>query len=155
MIRRRPLLAATSQSARRGFTMVEIILVVVIIMTLAAVVGPRLTGRARTAKINTTRIQMDAMKGALQGFEVSVGRFPTTSEGLEALVKRPSGLSESEWPDKFMDDLPKDAFGQPFEYKYPSEHGKDYDLISSGPDKKFGTDDDITNYSTGTEAEKK
>jgi general secretion pathway protein G len=138
-------------SKRRAFTMVEIILVVVIIMTLAAVVGPRLVGKAKQAKINTTKIQMSAIKTALGSFDVAVGRLPSTSEGLEALAKRPSGLSEKEWPDKFMDEVPKDAWGQPFEYKSPSEHGKDYDLISGGPDKKIGTDDDITNFAEDKE----
>lgn len=138
--------------AHRAFTMVEIILVVMIIMTLAAVVGPRLVGKAKQAKINTTHIQINSVKTALQNFEVQVGRFPTTSEGLDALVKRPSGLTEKEWPDKFMDEMPKDAFGMPFEYKCPSEHDKDFDIISGGPDKKIGTDDDITNFAVEKES---
>jgi general secretion pathway protein G len=126
--------------------MIEIILVIVIIMTLAAVVGPRVVGKSQKAKVNTTRIQMNQVKMALQQFEIHATRFPTTSEGLDALMKQPSGLNDDEWPDRYMDKMPKDSWKQPFEYKYPSDHGMDFDLISAGPDKKMGTDDDIANY---------
>jgi len=131
---------------RGGFTMVEIILVVVIIMTLAAVVGPRLVGKSKRAKINTTKIQMSAIKTMLQEFETHSGRFPTTQEGLDALVTRPSGLTENEWPDKYVEKVPLDSFQHPFKYVCPSEHGGDYDLISPGPDGQLGTADDITNF---------
>ncbi len=137
-------------AARRGFTMVEIILVVVIIMTLAAVVGPKLTGQARKNKERITRIQIDSIKGSLQQFEVQTSRFPTTQEGLQALVVRPSGMSEEEWPGQVMEKLPKDGFGRPFDYKQPSEHGLDYDIVSAGADGKMGTEDDIANYESGT-----
>ena len=131
---------------RRGFTMVEIILVVVIIMTLVAVVGPRLTGKSRQAKINTTKISMNSVKTVLQEFEVHAGRFPSTSEGLEALISKPSDLDDDEWAGPYTDKLPKDSWKMEFDYTYPSEHGMDFDLVSGGPDKQFSTDDDITNY---------
>ncbi|MCL5271490.1 MAG: type II secretion system major pseudopilin GspG [bacterium] len=137
-----------------AFTMIEIILVVMIIMTLMAVVGPRLVGKGKQAKINATKIQMGNIKTALQEFEVNASRFPTTSEGLEALIKKPSDLDDNEWPGKYMDELPKDSWGQPFQYTCPSEHGKDYDLVSAGPNKQFGDDNDITNYSSETPDEK-
>lgn len=137
---------ASGGGARRGFTMVEIILVVMIIMTLAAVIGPRLVGRAKQAKIQATKIQMGQIKTTLGQYEVKIGSFPTTEQGLEALIKCPSDVEKDEWGEKYMDDLPKDAWKKPFQYKCPSEHGKDYDLVSSGPDKRFGTADDITNY---------
>jgi general secretion pathway protein G len=134
--------------------MVEIILVVVIIMTLAALVAPRVTGRAKSAKINATRIQINNIAQSLKLFEIQVGRFPTTEEGLAALVERPSSVSQDEWSDKFMDDLPLDSWKQEFQYKYPSEHGKDFDLVSAGPDKTFGTEDDITNFDDAKTKEK-
>jgi general secretion pathway protein G len=131
---------------RRGFTLMEIILVMVIILTLVSIVGPKLAGKARAAKVNATKIQIANLKTALQNFEIHASRFPTTSEGLDALVKKPSDLSDEEWPDKYMDEVPMDSWGKPFEYKFPSDHGKEYDLISAGPDKQIGTADDITNF---------
>ena len=138
------------RSARRGFTLVEIILVVVIILTLAAVVGPRLVGKAKAAKIGTTKIQMANLKASLGEFEVHAGRFPTTAEGLDALLKKPSDLSDDQWTGPYVDSTPKDGFSKPFEYKCPSDHGKDYDITSAGPDGKFGSADDITNFDEST-----
>ena len=134
------------RNPRRGFTLIEIILVVVIILTLVAVVGPRLAGQAKSAKINTTKIAIGSVKTALLNFEVHAGRFPTTAEGLEALLKKPSGLTDDEWPDKYVDNLPKDAWNRKFQYTCPSEHSMDYDILSAGPDHVFGNDDDISNY---------
>lgn len=136
---------------RRGFTLVEIILVVAIIMTLVGLVGPKLAQRARRAKINATKIEINGnIKTALGQFEVNVGRFPTTAEGLAALVERPSDIPESTWQDPYMETVPKDAWGKEFRYVCPSEKkGKDFDLVSAGPDGKFDSTDDITNDLAG------
>ena len=141
------------RARRGGFTLMEIILVVMIIMTLVAVIGPNLVGKAKKARINATRIQMNALKTTLQGFETNCDRFPTTSEGLNALVTRPSSLPESRWGDsKYIEKVPKDRWNQDFKYTCPSEHGMDYDLVSAGPDSQFGTKDDIANYDEVTGA---
>jgi general secretion pathway protein G len=132
--------------SRAGFTLMEIMLVMVILLLLVGVVAPRIVGKGKTARINTTKIQINSLKLALQDFEIHASRFPTTSEGLEALVTKPSGLSNDEWPDKYMDEIPFDGWGMPFDYKCPSAHGKEYDIISGGPDKTIGGDDDITNF---------
>lgn len=131
--------------ARRAFTLVEIILVTVIIMILVGVVGPRLTGRSAVARENATKIQMHSIRGALQEFEIHASRFPTQSEGLEALIRKPSSLSDSEWAGPYLEDVtvPKDKFGNEFRYVIPSERGFQYDLISAGIDRQFGTPDDI------------
>ncbi len=139
-------IAGMRRGSRRGFTMVEIILVVVIIMALAMVVAPKLTGQARKQRENITKISMTAIKSALQNFETEMSRFPTTQEGLQALVTRPSGIDEADWPGQKLEELPRDAFGTPFRYACPSDNGMDYDLISAGADRKFGTEDDIANY---------
>lgn len=135
-----------SRSSRRGFTLIEIILVVVIILTLVSVVGPKLAGQAKRAKINTTKIAIGSVKTSLLNFEIFASRFPTTSEGLEALLKKPSDLSDDEWPDNYVEKMPKDAWGRKFQYTCPSQHGLDYDLVSAGPDHNFGNEDDISNY---------
>lgn len=136
----------TALARRRGFTLVEIILVVAIIMTLVGLVGPRLASKAKRAKINATRIEINNIKTALGTFDVNVGRFPTTAEGLASLVTRPSGIPEASWVEKYMDQMPKDAWGKDFKYACPSENkDKDYDLVSAGPDGQMGTSDDINN----------
>ena len=130
-----------------GFSFLEIMLVVVIIGIMVAVVGPRLAGQSKKAKITSTENQMANIKTALGIFEINVGDYPTTQQGLEALVTRPSDVSEDEWV-QAMDEVPRDPWGNDFIYRYPGEHGADYDLISKGPDEQEGTDDDITNFKT-------
>lgn len=131
---------------RRGFTLMEIILVVVIIMTLMAVVGPRIVSQGAKQKENITRIQIQSLKANLTNFYTQANRYPTTQEGLQALVTKPSGMDESEWPGQLIDSVPKDGFKHELKYVCPSEHGMDYDIISAGKDGKFGTSDDIANY---------
>jgi general secretion pathway protein G len=137
-----------SSLARRGFTLVEIILVTVIILILVGIVGPRLVGKSKIAKINATQIQMHNIKSALQEFEIHASRFPTQQEGLGALIRKPQDLSENEWVGPYLEERaePKDSFHRPFKYTYPSEHGEDFDLISAGPDGNYGTEDDISLY---------
>lgn len=134
-----------SRKANRGFTFLEIMLVVVIIGILASIVGPRLIGRMGEAKENATRTQMASIKTALMAYEMRMDRFPSTSEGLSALVVKPSGADANQWQ-KQMDSLPMDAWKRPFQYAYPSEHGMDFDLSSAGSDGNFGTPDDLTNW---------
>lgn len=128
-----------------GFTLIEIMLVVVIIGILAATIGPKIAGKADTAKIQATKDQMKALETALGMFEVKATRFPTTEEGLNALVTKPGDLSDDEWDGPYMNDktIPMDAYKQEFVYKAPGESGRDYDLFSKGKDKQEGTKDDI------------
>ena len=129
-----------------GFTLIEIMLVVVIIGILAAVIGPRIAGKADTAKISATRDQLKSLDTCLGMFEVKATRFPTTEEGLQALVTKPSDLSEDEWDGPYLTgekQVPQDAYKQDFVYKSPGDNGKEYDLFSKGKDKQEGTKDDI------------
>lgn len=142
MVQRSPLIL----NRRRGFTLMEIILVVVIIMTLMAIVGPNIIHHADKQKENITRIQIGTIRQTLTNFYTQANRYPTTQEGLQALVTKPSGLSDKEWPGQLMETLPKDAYKHEFKYVFPSEHGMSYDVISAGPDGKFGTPDDIANF---------
>lgn len=137
-----------------GFTLIEIMLVVVIIGILAAVIGPKLTGRARSAQEEATRSSIKGMDTALGMFEVKAGRFPTTEEGLQALISRPSDLTEDQWDGPYLKEttLPLDPWKEEFVYRSPGEDGKDYDLFSKGPDKQEGTADDITGARSPTKS---
>lgn len=120
-------------------------LVVVIIGILAAVIGPKLTGRTKGARVATTKQSINALGTALGLFEMHAGRFPTTDEGLDALLEKPADLNDNEWDGPYVNEWPKDPFGEEFIYRSPGELTEDYDLISKGPDKREGTEDDITN----------
>jgi general secretion pathway protein G len=130
---------------RQGFTLIEIMLVVVIIGILAAVIGPKLSGKTNTARISTTKSSIEGLKTTLGMFEIQSGRYPTTEEGLNALLEKPGDLSDDQWDGPYVHDWPKDAWGQDFIYRSPGEINADFDIVSTGPDKKEGTDDDIAN----------
>lgn len=129
-----------------GFTLIEIMLVVVIIGILAAVVGPKIAGKSDAAKQSATRDQLKSLETALGMFEVKATRFPTTEEGLQALVTKPGDLTDDEWDGPYLTgekQVPQDSYKQDFVYKAPGENGKEYDLFSKGKDKQEGTKDDI------------
>ncbi|GAB4316996.1 MAG: type II secretion system major pseudopilin GspG [Candidatus Sumerlaeia bacterium] len=136
-------------AGRRAFTFLEIMLVVVIIGILLGIVGPRLVGQRKKAKITATKAQMDVLANALARYEMDVGDFPSESQGLKALMEKPSDVPEEDWEGPYLNDPKglKDAWNEPFIYKFPSEHGKDYDLMSKGNDRQEGTEDDIKNWS--------
>ena len=131
-----------------GFTFLEIMLVVVIIGILMSFVGPSLVGRTQKARIAAAKQQIVGIKTALKMFEMETGRFPSSEEGLKALVSKPSGLDETEWGGPYIEDgvIPKDPWSEEYQYAFPGDHGTYYDLWSSGPDKSSGSDEDITSW---------
>jgi general secretion pathway protein G len=116
----------------KGFTLIEILVVIIIIGLLAALVGPRLFGKVSSAKQKAAKAQIELLGTALDTFRLDVGRYPTTEEGLKALREKPSGVEE--WQGPYLPkEIPLDPWGRPYIYKSPGEHG-DYDLISYGRD---------------------
>ncbi len=116
----------------RGFTLIEIMIVVIIIGLLAGLVGPRLFGKLTQAKQKSAKAQIELFGTALDAFRLDVGRYPTTEEGLKALREKPSGLDA--WKGPYLPkEIPLDPWGRPYLYKSPGEHGE-YDLISYGLD---------------------
>jgi general secretion pathway protein G len=131
-----------------GFTLIELMLVLVILATLAAIVTPKLTGQSVKAKITAAKTQISQFEVALDAFEIDIGRYPTAVEGLRALVERPTSEAEG-WQQPYLKrDIPLDPWGNEYVYRCPGQYNQDgYDLYSCGPDGKLGGDDDITNWS--------
>ncbi len=128
-----------------GFTLIEVMLVVVILGILAAVVLPRLVGRTEQARLAAAQQQIESLSIALEAYYLDNGKFPTTADGLPVLRVRP--VTAANWKGPYLKkDAPPDPWGQPYVYVAPGLHNDDYDLSSPGPDGKEGTPDDITNW---------
>jgi general secretion pathway protein G len=135
--------------SRKAFTLIELMLVLVILATLSAIVVPKLTGHSKRAKITAAGTQISELSVALDAFEIDVGRYPTTVEGLRALLERPTSEADS-WQGPYLSKnvVPADPWGGEYIYRCPGQYNPDgYDLSSYGPDGKLGGDDDITNWS--------
>ena len=131
-----------------GFTLIELLLVLVILGTLAAIVVPKFTRRSEQARLTAARTDIANLEVALDTFEVDVGRYPTTEEGLQALVEAPPEVTG--WKGPYIKrGVPRDPWGNPYHYQCPGDHNTNgYDLFSCGPDGKEGGGDDIDNWST-------
>jgi general secretion pathway protein G len=138
------------QTTRRGFTLLEIMIVVVLISLLAGMVGLRLTGRADNAKKGIARVMVKGtLTEALEGFHLDNHFYPTTEQGLEALVEKPSSAPEpTEYPDDgYLKEIELDPWRMPYQYVCPGVHNRNgFDLWSMGPDRQSGTADDIGNW---------
>lgn len=137
---------------KRGFTLIEIMVVIVILALLAALVGPKLMGRTDDAKIGTTKTQIKQLETALKLYKLDNGAYPGTEQGLNALVAKPSiGVIPKNYKEGgYLESkqVPKDGWGSEFIYVSPGEHG-DYDLLSYGADSVKGGDgknSDITSW---------
>ena len=128
---------------QRGFTLLELLVVILILSLLAALVIPKLTGRVDEAKIDTTKVQLKSIKHALEMYKLDNGTYPTTEQGLKALVKKPDTPPIPKKWKQYMEEVPKDAWGNDFIYIYPAEKHP-FELKSKGPDGELGTEDDIS-----------
>lgn len=120
----------------KGFTLVELMIVVVILGLLATVVMPRILDRPEQAKRMKAKVDVRAIESALALFKADTGRFPTTSEGLQALVTDPGIKGYNR--DAYLDKVPSDPWGGDYVYVSPGIHGRDYDLESFGKDGEDG-----------------
>ena len=131
----------------QGFTLVELLLVLVILSVLAVVVVPKFSGRSQQARVAAAETDISNLETALGLFEVDCGRFPTTEEGLQALIQQPGDLEG--WKGSYLTrpNLPRDHWGNHYVYRCPGQHNNSYDLYSLGPDGQEGGGDDIDNWS--------
>ncbi len=139
------ILDCKSRKSEKGFSLIELIVVLVILGLLAAVVGPRVYDKLAKGKDQIARIQIKELEGALQLYSFDMGHFPTSSEGLEALVRNPGNTDSWKGPYLSKSELPKDPWGRLYGYRCPGMHG-DFDLFSSGADGSEGGDDDICSW---------
>lgn len=133
---------------KKAFTLVEIILVVVIIALLSGLVLTKIAGKGKQARTAAAQAQIANFKSALNSFEIDCGRFPTTDEGLAALIIRPASLGDNVQWRAYLDDnkIPLDPWGKPYIYQSPGTINVDgFDIYSAGPDGQQGTQDDIGN----------
>ncbi len=129
----------------KGFTLIELMLVVIIIGALVAMVMPRLSGRGEQARVATAQADISAnIATALKLYELDNGVFPSTEEGLNALLNKPS--SSRKWNGPYLEKKPIDPWEKDYKYKSPGDHRADYDLYSLGKDGQEGTADDVKNW---------
>jgi general secretion pathway protein G len=131
----------------RGFTLLELLVVVAIIGLLAGIVAPRYFGQLGKSEVGAAKAQIDALEKALDQYRLDTGHYPSTEQGLAALAARPQ--NEPKWAGPYLRKaVPPDPWGNPFTYRNPGQKG-DYDVISFGKDGRpggTGEDADLTNY---------
>jgi general secretion pathway protein G len=146
----------TQRNKRRSaFTLLEILIVIGILALLAVFVVPNIMGAQDEAKIGMAKAAVGRagnLASQLKKYRFDTGAYPATEEGLEALFRRPSAISEEsgQWKGPYMEGTPeelRDPWGEEYVYSSPGKFNEDsYDLYSKGPDRKEDTDDDITNW---------
>ncbi len=139
----------------KGFTLIELMLVVIIISILSAMVVPRLVGRSKEAKLAAAKADIESnMSLVLDMYELDNGIYPTTEQGLIALINKPTTSPvPANWKGPYLKKLPKDPWGKDYVYACPGMHNKgDYDLFSYGPD-GIESQDDIVNWGSETSAQ--
>ena len=132
-----------------GFTLLEIMVVVVIMGMLASIVSFNVMGSKADAEVRKTRIDIKNIQQALDLYKLDNSRYPTTEQGLKALIKKPTASPvPNNWKKGgYVQELPEDPWGNKYQYANPGVHNPDsYDLYSFGPDQEEGSDDDIGNW---------
>ena len=141
--RRRPRLSA-------AFTLIELLLVLLILAILAGLVGWRVVGVTAKAKVSAAKTDLATLQTAIKAFDGYMGRLPSSSEGLQGLIVRPSEGGDDWQKCLEKDVVPQDPWKHDWNYREPGSHNPDgYDLWSNGPDGREGTEDDIGNWTPG------
>jgi len=136
-----PLKLSMRRKKEDGFTLVELLVVMVILGLLVGIVGPRVINYLSSAKSDTARLQISQIGAALDLYMIDMGRYPNESEGLDALVEEPSDADHWNGPYLSSDEVPVDPWGNDYGYKFPGEN-KPFDLYSLGADGTEGGEDE-------------
>lgn len=139
------------QRSRAGFTLIEIMVVIVVIAILATLVAPEVFRQVGSAKESTARSQIEMLGAALDAYRLDVGRYPSTQDGLAALNQAPAGASTSRWRGPYLrKQVPNDPWGNPYVFRSPGQvNPRLYDLLSHGEDGRPGGEGeaaDITSW---------
>lgn len=152
----------STRRRRRGFTLMEMLIVLGILVMLIALAAPRFLGAQKKADLQTAQTQIGLLRGALEKYNLDTKTFPTTEQGLQALLQPPASDSEesttSGWDGPYLNknEIPLDPWNRPYQYRYPPEESSDDfpEIWSFGPDGQDGTEDDIRSWATrSTEGE--
>ena len=141
MITEVPRLRDRGRGRRGGFTLLELMVVLLILALLGTIAAPRVTKYLRKAKAQTAKIQVDALSAAVDSFHLDTGRFPSGDEGLKALLDRPADTATWDGPYLKKRDSLIDPWGHPYLYRFPGQHGE-YDVYTLGSDNREGGEGD-------------
>ena len=137
-------------SRQRGFTLIEIMVVVIIIGLMAAVITTQVMGRVEGARISKAKQDLHALEAALDLYKLDNINYPTTEQGLKALVTKPADANLTNWnPQGYVKRISPDPWGKEYHYEYPGTHGGQYDLYTLGADGQVGGEEanaDIGNW---------
>jgi general secretion pathway protein G len=130
--------------SEKGFSLIELIVVLVILGLLAAIVGPQVADKLKTSKQRIAKIQISEFEQTMEAFNFDMARYPTSAEGLLALVQNPTGAES--WAGPYLKKvLPNDPWGHQYLYRYPGQYGE-FDIYSAGPDGIEGNADDVCSW---------
>ncbi|MDS4028940.1 MAG: type II secretion system major pseudopilin GspG [Candidatus Contendobacter sp.] len=130
----------THERRARGFSLIELLVVLVILGLLAGLVGPAVIRYLGGANTRAAKVQIEEFSTALDAFRLDMGRYPNSAEGLAALVAQPSGATRWNGPYLRKNSIPKDSWGNDYQYRSPGQHGGAFDLYSLGADNAEGGD---------------
>ena len=146
-MKNRILKLAIVRREQHAFTLIELLLVLVILLTLAAIVLPKFSGVSQRGRVTAAETQISIFKTALDAFEVDMGYYPKGRNGLADLIQQPREAPNWHGPYLQSDAVPKDPWGNDYVYESPGRHNPSfYDVSSAGPDGRMGTDDDVCNW---------
>ena len=131
-----------------GFTLLELLVVLVILGLLAGVIGPQVMKHVGTSKSKTATVQIEELGAAVEMYRLEVGSYPTTAQGLAVLVQRPAGVEQWNGPYLRKPVVPKDPWGRDYRYRHPGEHGT-FDIYTLGADNADGGESesaDVVNW---------